>query len=318
MHEARFILWMISVGTLGLGVGAAFGQNFPNKPIRVFTGSAGGSNDLIARLIAQGISGQLGQPVIVENKSSLVSADTVANASPDGHSLLLSGSTVWLLPFLQKTPYDPVKDFSSVTLLSTQPNILVVHPSLPVKSVRELIALAKAKPGELNYASASIASSSHLAAELFKAMAEIDIVHIPYKGSGAATIGLIGGHVQLTFAAPGSVASQVKSGKLRAVAVTSAKPSALLPGTPTVAATVPGYESVAMTGIFAPAGTPAAIINRLNQEVVRLFNQGDVKAKFLDAGLDPVGSSPEQLTAAMKSDMARMGKVIKDAGIRAE
>jgi tripartite-type tricarboxylate transporter receptor subunit TctC len=217
-----------------------------------------------------------------------------------------------------KTPYDPVRDFAPVSLTNRSPNVLVVHPSLPVKSVKELIALAKAKPGELNYASASIASSSHLAAELFKAMTKTNIVHIPYKGSGAATIALIGGHVQLTFAAPGSVASTVKSGKLRAVAVTSAQPSALLPGIPTMAATVPGYESVAMTGIFAPAATPAAVINRLNQEVVRLFSQGDVKAKFFDGGLEAVGSSPEQLAAAMKSDMARMGKVIKDAGIRAE
>ena len=194
-----------------LGVGAALGQNYPNKPIRILTGSAGGSNDLIARLITQGLSGPLGQPLIVENRSSLVSADTAANAPPDGYTLLLSGSTVWLLPFLQKTPYDPVKDFSPITLLTSSPNILVVHPSLPVKSVKELIALAKAKPGELNYASASNRLFTHLAAELFKAMAGVNIVRIPYKGSAPAIIALIGGQVQMTFAAPASVASHMSS-----------------------------------------------------------------------------------------------------------
>ena len=296
----------------------ALAQTFPSKPIRMLTGSAGGSNDFIARIITQGLAGPLGQPVVVENRSALVSAENVAGAAPDGHTLLLNGSTVWLLPFLQKTPYDPVKDFAPVTLLSSQPNILVVHPSLPVKSVKELIALAKAKPGELNYASSSIASSAHLTAELFKALAKVNIVHIPYKGSGPAAIALIGGHVQLTFAAPGSVASQVKSGKLKAIAVTSAEPSPLLPGIATVAATVPGYESVAMTGIFAPAATPNAIVGRLQQEITRLLNQADVKAKFLEAGLEPIGSSAEQFASAIKSDMSRMGKVIKDAGIRAE
>jgi tripartite-type tricarboxylate transporter receptor subunit TctC len=263
-----------------LGAGSAAAQTFPVKPIRVLTGSAGGSNDLISRLVTQGISGPLGQPVIVENRSSLVSAEAVAKSAPDGHTLLLSGSTMWLLPYLQKTPYDPVKDFASITLLSTQPNILVTHPSLPIKSVKELIALAKTRPGEITYASASVASSSHLAAELFKAMSKTDLLHIPYKGSGAATIALIGGHVQLTFAAPGSVAAIIKSGKLRAVAVTSAQPSPLLPDLPTVAATLPGYESVAMTGIFAPAATPAAVINRIHQEVAKLFGSGDAKAKF--------------------------------------
>ena len=275
MLKTLFLSVITLVATIALGGGAVLAQTFPSRPIRILTGSAGGSNDFIARIITQGLSGPLGQPVIIENKSALVSAENVANAPPDGHTLLLNGSTVWLLPFLQKTPYDPVKDFLPITLLSTQPNILVVHPSLPVKSVKELIALAKAKPGELNYASSSIASSSHLTAELFKAMTGVNIVHIPYKGSGAVTIALIGGHVQLTFAAPGSVASQIKAGKLRAVASTSAKPSPLLPGIPTVAATVPGYESVAMTGIFAPVATPAAIINRLQQEITRLLNQGD-------------------------------------------
>jgi tripartite-type tricarboxylate transporter receptor subunit TctC len=318
MFITRTVAQAVAVTTMVLAAGAAFAQNYPSKTIRVLTGSAGGSNDLISRLVTQGLSGPLGQPVVVENRSALVSAELVANAPPDGHTLLLNGSTVWLLPYLQKTPYDPIKDFAPVTLLSTQPNVLVVHPSLPVKSVKELIALARAKPGEMNYASASIASSSHLAAELFKAMTAINIVHIPYKGSGAATIGLIGGHVQLTFAAPGSVAASIKSGKLRAVAVTSAQPSALLPGLPTVAATVPGYETVAMTGIFAPAATPAAIVNRLSQEVARLYSQGDVKAKFFEAGMEAIGNTPEQFAAAMKSDMARMGRVIKDAGIRAE
>ena len=199
------------------------------------------------------------------------------------------------------------------------PNVLVVHPSLPVKSVKELIALAKARPGELNYASGGIGAAGHLAAELFKFMAGVNIARIDYKGNAGAVTAIMGGEVQMGFNSAPSVAPHVKSGRLRALAVTSAQPSVLTPGLTTVAASgLRGYESVVMVGIFSPAKTPAAIITRLNQEIVRVLNREDVKEKLLSAGTEAVGNSPEQFLATIKSEMATVGKLIKDTGIRVE
>jgi tripartite-type tricarboxylate transporter receptor subunit TctC len=194
-----------------------------------------------------------------------------------------------------------------------------VHPALPVNSIKELIALAKAKPGALNYASGGVGTTPHLAAELFKAMAGVNIVHIPYKGAGPAISDLIGGQVQLMFPNAAAVGPHLKSGKLRALAVTSSQPTALVPGLPTVAASgLPGFSSVLIVGMFVPAKTPATLINRLNQEIVRVLNNPEVKEKLFNTGSDVVGSSPEQFAAAIKSEVARLGKVIKDVGIKAE
>lgn len=218
---------------------------------------------------------------------------------------------------MNNAPWDPVKDFSPIAWAATSPNVLVVHPSVPAKSTRELIALAKGKPGELNYAAGGPGSVPHLAAELFKAMAGINIIRISYKGTGPALNALSGGEVQLMLAPSGSVAPYIKAGRVRALAVGSTQPSALAPDLPTVAASgLPGYESVAMTGLLAPAKTPATIITRLNQEAVRVINSPDVKEKFLNASVEVVGGTPAQFAAAIKSEMSRMGKVIKDAGIR--
>jgi tripartite-type tricarboxylate transporter receptor subunit TctC len=215
-------------------------------------------------------------------------------------------------------PYDPVQDFSPITLAVRSPNLILLHPSLPVKSVKELIALAKARPGALNDASAGAGSSTHIAAELFKAMTGVNIVRVPYKGTGPAVTALISGEVQLMFATAGSAAPHLKSVRLRALAVTSAEPSTLFPGLPAVAATVPGYEGVSILGIFAPAKTPAAIINFLHQAIVQVLNRADVKEKFFSIGVETVGSSPDEFAAKVKSEMNRLGRVIKDAGIRAE
>ena len=293
-------------------------QTYPNKPIRIFTGSVGSSGDFTARLIAQGLSGPLGQQVIVENRAAgQILITTAAKAAPDGYGLLLYTNGLWITPLLENVPWDPVQDFSPIILTSRTPSIVVVHPALPVKSVRELITLAKSRPGELNYAAAGIGGSTHLSVELFKAMAGVNIVYIPYKGSGLAIIDLISGNVQLMFATAGSVTSHMKSGRLKALAVTSARPSELVPGLPTVAASgVPEYESVSIFGAFAPAKTPAPIISRLNQEILLLLNKPDVKEKFLNSGVETVGSTPEQFAATIKSEVARLGKVIKDAGIR--
>lgn len=317
MQKLRFMLWMLLIGLFICDAGSMSAQSYPSKPIRLVTPGIGGSADFVARLIAQGISGPLGQQVVVDNRSSgSIPGQIVSKASPDGYTLLLGGPPLWIGSLLQNVPYDVFRDFSPITLATSVPNLLVVSPSLPVGSVPELITLAKAKPGELNYASSSTGGSAHLAAELFNSMAGTHIVHIPYNGNGPALNDLMGGRVQLMFAVAAVVMPHVKSGRLKALAVTSAKPSILLPEFPTVAASVPGYEATTTYSVLAPANTPAAIIQRLNQEIVRALNRTDVKERFLNAGVEVVGSSPEILATAMKSEFSRFGKVIKDAGIR--
>lgn len=318
MRKHRFVEWMFSVGMMILGAGVVSGQNYPNKPIRIVTSDPGGGTDSSARVVAQGLAGLLGQPAIVDNRRGIVPGQIVANARPDGYTLLVIGFSFWAEPLFQKVSYDPIKDFSPITFLSTSPNTLVVHPSLSVKTVKELIALATARPGELNYASPGIGSSTFLTVELFKAMANVNILHIPYRGGAGSMTALISGQVQMSFGSGVSVAPHIKSGKLMGLAVTSAQPSALFPELPTVAATLPGYEMSAATAMFAPARTPKAIIDRLHQETVRILNQQDVKDQYLKSGAEVVGSSPEQLDAKMKSEVAKFGKLIKDAGIRTE
>lgn len=316
----RFVVWTFSICATMLGAGAVSAQTYPSKPIRIVTAQAGGGTDFVARLIAQGLTDSLKQPVIIDNRGGNVSigAEIVAKAAPDGHTLLLNAATFWVAPLLQAAPYDPVRDFAPLTLATTAPNMLVVHPALPVKSVKELIALAKAKPGMLNYGGSTAGSSTHLAVELFKAMAGVDIVRVPYKGQGPMFAALMAGEVQLTITSGAALLPHVKSGRMRALAVTSARLSAMFPGLPTIAATVPGYESETVFAVFAPAATPAAIVNQLQQEIARVLNKPDVKEKFFAAGNEVVASPPQHLAAAMKVDMARMGKVIKDAGIRGE
>ena len=256
--------------------------------------------------------------MIVDNRPAVAQTDIVSKAPPDGYTLLVAGGPLWILPLLRQTSYDPVRDFSPITLIELSVNLVAVHPSLPVKSISELVSLAKARPGELNYATSGIGTTAHLAGELFKSMAGVKLVHVPYKGGGPALIDLIGGQVQLSFVSAPGATPHVKAGRLRALAVTSPQPSALAPGLPTVASTVPGYESVGITALFAPAKTPAAIIQRLNEESVRFLRTPEAKEIFSKNGAEPVGSSPEQLAAAIRAEVERLGKVIKEAGIRAE
>ena len=295
-------------------------QPYPGKLIRIVTAPAGGGTDFVSRVIAQGLTESLKQQVIVDNRGGNVSlaAEIVAKAPPDGYTLLVYAATFWVAPLMQPVPYDPVRDFVPITLATSAPNMLVVHPSLPVKSVKELIALARAKPGMLNYGGSTPGSTTHLAVELLKAMARIDLVRVPYKGQGPMFVALMSGEIQLTITSGAALLPHVKAGRMRALAVTSARPSAMFPGLPTIAATVPGYESETVFAVFAPAGTPAPVIKQLNQEIARVITRAEVKEKFLAAGNEVVASSPEPLTALMKSDMARLGKVIKDAGIRAD
>ena len=311
----------LSGGVLLIAAGAACGQDYPTKPVRVVTVALGGGTDLSARIIAPLISASLGQQVIVDNRGGgTIAIDTVARAAPDGYTLLWYGSPLWLTPLLRNTvTFNYERDFLPITLATTAPYFFYVHPSLPVKSVKELIALAKARPGEINYGSAGSGTTTHLSAELFKSKAGVDITRILYKGGGPAANALLAGEVQMMFTTGSTGVAQVKAGKLKVLAITSAQPSALAPGVPTMAASgVQGSEITQIVGMFAPARTPAPVINRLNQEIVRVLNRPDIKEKLFSLGLEAVGSSPEQLAAAVKSEIVSMGKVIKDAGIRDE
>ena len=295
------------------------GQGFPIKTMRLVTNEAGAGSDVATRLIAQGLAASLGQAAIVENRggSSLIPTQIVMNAPPDGHTLYSATTNLWILPLLQTVPYDTLRDFSPITLAVSSPNVIAVHPSVSVHSVKELIALAKAKPGELSYGSGSAGASTQLAAELFKHMAGVNILHVPSRGAAPALNAVVAGQVQLIVISARSVMPFSKSGGLRALAVASAQPSALAPGLPTAAAAgLPGYESGLVNGILAPARTPLAVVDRLNAEIVRNLQSPDVKDKLFNASLEVVGSSPREFTAKIKSEIALWGKVIKDAGIR--
>ncbi len=297
----------------------AAAQNYPSKPIRLVISGIAGTSNFAARMIAQGLSTSLGQQVVVDGREGgVIAAEFVAKAAPDGYTLHLNGSALWLLPYMRgHVPYDPVRDFAPVSLVVSTPNILVVHPSVPATSVKQLIALATSKPGELNCATGNAGTSNHLAAELFKSMAHVNITRIPYKGAAPAINDLISGQVQVMFGSASAVAQHVRSGRLRALAVTSAQPSALAPGLPTVAAAgVPGYSLVAAFGVFAPARTPAAIIDRLHDQIVRVLREPDVKERLFKSGSEAVGSSPEEFAATIKAEMTGLGKLITDAGIR--
>lgn len=320
MPLPRRAVWMVTTGWLVLCAGVAMAQDYPKKPIRLVSPGPGGGADFVARFIAQGISGPLGQQIVVDNRpAGVIPGQIVSKAQADGYTLLINGNSFWIAPLMRSDiPYDPLKDFAPVSLTVGSPNILVVHPSVAARSAQELIALAKAKPGVLNYASASAGGSVHLSAELFKYMAGVDIVRVSYKSSGAAVTSLLGGEVQLMFGNAPPVIPHVKAGRLRALAVTTAQPSALLPGVPTVASTgLPGFEVASVYGLFVPAGTPAPIVRRLNQEVVRFLHRPEVKQKFFATGVEAIGSSPKELAASIQSEMARMGKVIQGAGIGA-
>lgn len=291
---------------------------YPSKPIRVVTPGTGGSSDISARLIAQALSVSLGQSVIVDNRpSGVIPGEIVAKAPADGHTLLYTGNSHWLAEFLhEKVPYDPIRDFLNISLAVSSPNIIVVNPALPVGGVKDLIALAKAKPGTLNYGSSGTGAANHLAPELFKAMAGINIVRVNYKGAGAAINDVISGEIQMMITPAAGVMTQVRSGRLKALAVTSASPSELFPGLPTASVTLDGFHPESIYGVFAPAKTPAAIIRRLNAEIVQAIRRADVKEKLGAMGMEGIGSTPEQLGATIKSEIARIGKLIKDIGIR--
>jgi tripartite-type tricarboxylate transporter receptor subunit TctC len=313
---------MLRCLALGIGIIAAShvaAQDYPTRLIRIVTGAPGGPSDFAVRVVANGIAAAFGEQVIVDNRrgSVAISSQIVAAAPPDGYTLTFRGNTFWVFPLIEKTTYDPVADFAPISLATRQPSVLVVHPSLPVWSIRDLIALAKTRPGQLNYATAQLGSLSHLSAELFNSMAHITIRGVPYSGTQGALNDLIAGEVQMMIATTQAVMPHMQSGRLRGLAVTSAHPSPFAPGMPTIAASgLPGYEAELLQGIFAPAKTPIAIINRLNHEIVRLLASPDTKEKLFNAGVEASSSSPSELEAMMKSEMARLAVVVRETGLQ--
>ena len=296
------------------------GQAYPTKPIRLITAEVGGGSDFTARLLSHRLTENLGQQIVVDNRTGgVIIGDIASKAQPDGYTLMLYSSSLWLMPYMRThVPYN-MSHFAPVSYISASPLILVVHPSVAAKSVEELIALAKAKPGDLNYASGPMGATPHLAGELFKYMTGVNIVHIPFKGVGLAVNDVIAGRVQIMFTSVGGAVPQVKAGRLRALAVTTLRPSPLLPGIPTVAAAgLPGFESVSTNGLFAPAKTPPAVIERLNRETNSVLARPDIRDKFLAVGMELVGGTPAHFDQVIKADTARMSKVILAARIRAE
>lgn len=294
-------------------------QTYPAKPIRfVVPHTVAGSPDILARFLGARLGDVLGQQVIVDNQAGaagIVGAERVARAAPDGHTLFVGSSAVVINPNLYKrVGYDVVRDFQPITALALAPLVLVVHPSLPARSVREFIALVKAKPGAINYASGGSGSAAHMAAELFKAMAGVDMVHVPYKGTAPALIDLAGGHVSVGFYTVSATSGHVKTGRLRALGLSALKRSPAVPDLPTVAeAGLPGYEASTWIGVLAPSGTPREIVERLHAEIVKILSVPDVQQAFAVQGFDMIANTPAEFAVQIKGDLSKWARVIKAA-----
>ncbi len=298
-------------------------QTYPVKTIRFIVGfPPGGTNDIVARLLAPKLSEGLGQQLVVENRggaNTAIASEIFVRTPPDGYTLMLNGPGHATNPALIKLNFDSIKDFAFITLVAESQNLLVTHPSLPVKNVQELIAFSKKRPGEINYGSSGIGTTVHLSAELFKYMTGSNWVHIAYKGGGPGLTGLMSGEVSLYFGNVPTVIQQVRAGKLRPLAVTGAQRSAVVPEIPTVAESgVPGYEVTAWYGLSAPAKTPRAIVERINMETVRALNSPDLRNRLLSMGADPAGNTPEQYAIFIQNEIDKWAKVIKAAGIKSE
>ena len=304
---------------------AAHSQPYPSKPIRLIVPLApGGGNDTIARLIGQKIQVPLGQSLVIENRpgaGGLIGAEVAAKAAPDGYTLLLGNAAqLSIIPNVQKNaPYNPLKDFQPISLIASAPLLVVVHPSLPVRSVRQLISLAKARPDQLNYASNGVGSTTHFATELFKLMTATRMEHVPYKGLSLAMVDLLSGRVHLMFSSAVAMLPHVKEGKLRAVAMTGTRRSPAIPDVPTVAESgVPDYEAGSWYGFLAPAGTPRAIVDRLHRETVAALKSPEIQHRLLDEAVTAIGSSPEEFSAHISKELARAARVIKESGAKFE
>jgi len=316
---------MAGAPALGQTTSTGSGQAYPEKPVRVIVPfPPGGAADIIARHVTQKLSEALGTQFIVDNRGGAggaIGTDNVARATPDGYTLLFgSSSAMSINPHIgAKPPYDPLRSFTPVILVGHAPNVLVVHPSVPARSVKDLIAVAKARPGALNFASNGAGTLSHLTGELFMQRAGIKMLHVPYKGAAPAVIDTVAGNVSILFAAYPSVSGQARAGKLRALAVTSAKRVEIAPQLPTVAeAALPGFESSQWWGLYGPAGVAAGIVTRLNTELNNIFRMSDVKKRLAADGAEPAGGTPNDLAVYLRNDYEKWGKVVRAAGIRGE
>jgi tripartite-type tricarboxylate transporter receptor subunit TctC len=303
------------------GTGFAMAQEYPARPVRlIIPFPPGGSNDVVGRLIAIKLGDRLGKQVVVDNRSGaggVIGTEVAAKSPPDGYTLLVVSMAHAVNPWLYKLGYDPIKDFAPIGLLAKGANVLVVHPSLKVTNVAELIALAKKQPGDLQYASAGIGSFQHLGAELFKLMTGVDMLHVPFKGGGPALVDVVGGHTKVMFSSMVQTVPHIHSGKLRALGTGGLEP-AVLPDVPTIAETVPNYEAVNWWGMVAPVGTPQAIIDKLNTELEVVQKSPEVLKQFAAEGGEPVPMKPAAFGAFMVSEMDKWGKVVKQGGIKAE
>jgi tripartite-type tricarboxylate transporter receptor subunit TctC len=317
MHERKIAVLLALVASAGIN---AYAQDkYPTRPVRIVTATPGGGNDFLARMVAPPLGNVLGQQIIVDNRPSRLVGGIAARSTPDGYTLVVGGSTMQYSPLMEKMDYNAITDFTPVSLLERSPNVLVVTPALKVNNVSELVALARAKPGVLNYGTGVSGASLHLAGELFMKATNTKLVRVPYKATGPAVLGLLTNEVQLVFATAGAVVSLLKDGKLKALGVTTAEPTPLVPGIPTVAQQgVPGFELVTIGFILAPAKTPPAIVRILNQHIVTLMQWPDVKERLAAGGSDAMSSSPEELGRIMREDDARMRKLFKELGLTAD
>ena len=320
-----FVRTLIALAVAAELNSAAWAQQYPTKPVRMVIGFApGGGTDIVGRILAQKLAEALGQPVLPDNRGGAagqIATDAVAKSPADGYTVLMGHiAALSILPSLvQKLPYDPVKDFAPVSLVAIGPNLLVVHPSLPVKNVKDLVTLAKARPGQLQFASPGAGSVQHLAGELFKLNAKVDMLHVPYKGSGQSLIDLIAGHVHLNFDSVPPVLPHVKSGRLRAIAVTSEKRYALLPEISTVSESgLPGFDMSTWWGLLVPAngGASKHAVTRLHAETIKILRMPDVKEKMAAVGAETVGNSPEEFANFIRTERTKYAKIIKDANIK--
>ncbi len=320
---AALLLLALAAGTLAPALATA--QAWPAKPVRmVVPFPPAGGTDVIARVIGPRLGEALGQQVLIDNRAGAngnVGTELVARAAPDGYTVLLNGGgTLAVNPSLySRLPYDSVRDFAPVSMVALQPSVLVVHPSVPARSVSELIALARSRPGQLNYASSGSGSLAHLCAEVFKRMAKIDMLHVPYKGAGPSLADLLAGQVHLIFASSPSVMPHVRNARLRALGVTTAKRVRATPEVPTIAeAGLPGFELTGWYGLLAPAGTPSPVVNRLNVDLVKTLNVADVQEKLVDQGLEVATSTPREFADFLKAEIAKYARVVRDAGVKVD
>jgi len=321
----RTLLASLAVAAAGALPMGALAQNFPTKPITIIVPfSAGGTTDILARIVGQGLTTELGQSVVVDNKPGAggnIGGSLAAKAAADGYTLFMGtvGTHAINQSLYKKMPFDPVKDFAPLSRVATVPNLLVAHPSQPFKTVKEMIAYAKANPGKITFGSPGSGASPHVSGELFKSMTGTDLLHIPYKGSAPAMTDLLGGQTSVMFDNMPSAIQHVRSGKLRPIAVTTAKRSPELPDVPTIAeAGVPGYEATSWFGMFAPAGTPKPVLDKLHAALIKVLNQADVKKKIAEQGGDVVAETPAQFAAFIQAESVKWGKVVKESGATAD